>query len=121
MMEEAISSNDWYEVDEILKKCIQTHEYTVDLTQLAPHMYKLDPEVLTTYFIGSPLSPEKRAELHQQISKAVKSNPVGCDILKVSELYHSDDENELKKLEQVVRNLASTTARFYAYCGMVKL
>ena len=121
MMDEAIRNNNWYEVGEILKKCIQTNEYTEDLMQLSVHMYKIDPEVLTTYFIGCPISPEKRSELQQKICKAVKSNAVACDILKVSELYHSDDEKELQKLEESVKRVVSTTARFYAYCGLVKL
>lgn len=120
-MEDAIRSNDWYEVGEILKKCIQTHEFTQDLAQLSIHMYKVDPEVLTTYFISAPLPAEKRAELHQKIQKVVKSNPVSCDILKVSEFYHSDDESELEKLEPLSKSVVSTTARFYAYCGLVKL
>lgn len=30
-MEEAIRNNDWYEVGEILNKCIQTHDYAIDL------------------------------------------------------------------------------------------
>lgn len=46
---------------------------------------------------------------------------MSCDILKVSELYHSDDEKELEKLEQIVKSVVSTTARFFAYCGLVKL
>lgn len=39
----------------------------------------------------------------------------------MSELYHSDDEKELQKLAQIVKTITSTTARFYTYCGLVKL